>query len=687
MNLPFVKHQNTPEKREYFFVVEIGLGSAQVALWSVVNSKPNILAVGNSVMWKSDNVESLIQSVDQSLGIACELGGITSENQPTKMILGLPSEWVSQDKINPNKLNWLKSLSEKLELKPVGFVTEHEAITSFIQQSEGVPVTAILLLVWPDYLETTLVRLGKVVGTVLVGKSQNLTEDVVESLARLPKVEVLPSRIFLSGSGVDMEQARQLLLNYAWTTPSKKFNFLHFPKIEILPLGFGAKAIASSAGNEMSELFGAIDSVNKKEPEKQIEESTLLASDFGFGEEDIANQNFKPEKVLEKVPEEKIKRNLSPMLYIIILIIILMVGGIGMVYWFVPRATVSIIVIPKSISQNIEVSMSSKVDKTDIEKSIVPAKVLEVEVKSESTIPTTGNKSIGDKATGTVVITNVSESIRALPAGTVITSSSGLKFVLDETLNVASASGSASNIQYGKATAKATAAQIGSDFNLSAGTIFRVGVFALTQLDAKNEVAFSGGTSRQVKSVAKEDILNLKNSLTEKIKTTAKDKIVTQIIESEEWVSESMTTTIISEDFSNKLDEPADNLKLSMQVKVRVFVYKKSDLDEIISSKVLSLSPEGYVSQHDLNKAFIVKQIDKEGVKFLLKITANMWPEIDKSKILKLYMGKAVDLSILDLKKIIGVEDVSIEIRPQLPLYGNKLPFREKNIEVKVVSK
>ena len=79
MNLPFIKHQNPPEKREYFFVVEIGLGSVQVALWSVVNAKPQILAVGNSVAWKSDNVESLIQSVDQSLWMACEKGGLTSE--------------------------------------------------------------------------------------------------------------------------------------------------------------------------------------------------------------------------------------------------------------------------------------------------------------------------------------------------------------------------------------------------------------------------------------------------------------------------------------------------------------------------------------------------------------------------------------------------------------------------------
>lgn len=681
MNLPFIKHQNPPEKREYFFVVEIGLGSVQVALGSIVNAKPQILAIGNSVLWKGDNAENLIQSVDQSLSIACEKGGIGPENQPSKIILGLPSDWISQDKIIPQRLAWLKMLSSKLELKPVGFVIEHEAITRFVQQNEGVPVTAILLLVWPDYLETTLIRLGKVVGTVLVRKSQNLTEDVVEGLARLPRVEMLPSRIFLTGSGVDMEQARQLLLNYAWTTPSKKFSFLHFPKVEILASDFGAKAIAFSVGTEAAELFESEPVVEKpQEPQE-------TPSDFGFSVEDVAV--VKQDKSEPELPI-KIKKKINfklpnfSVVFAGILVLMLTVGAVGAIYWFIPKATISITIVPKSISQSIEMVVSTKTNNVDTEKMVIPAKLLEVEVRGDQTAPATGNKLVGDKATGTVTITNNVGTTRTLSAGTILTSTSGLKFVIDETIAVASASGFPPNIQYGKATVKATASQIGSDYNLSAGTDFRVGTYSSLETAAKNEVAFSGGTSRQVKSVAKEDVLNLKTALTEKLKNEAKTKLSSQIEADSELITESIVISTVSEDLNHKLDDPADSLKLSMVVKARAFVYKKTDLDEIISSKILSLTPEGYLPQGALNKVFNVKQIDKEGAKFLIKISTTMWPKIDNTDLPLRYAGKGVGFSIADLEKLVGVSSVDIEVRPKLPLFNDRLPLKSKNIWVDI---
>lgn len=682
MNLPFIKHQNPPEKREYFFVVEIGLGSVQVALWSIVNAKPQILATGDSVLWKSDDAENLIQSVDQSLSIACEKGGVGPENQPSKMILGLPSDWISQDKIIPQRLAWLKMLSSKLELKPVGFVMEHEAITRFIQQNEGVPVTAILLLVWPDYLETTLVRLGKVVGTVLVRKSQNLTEDVVEGLARLPKVEMLPSRIFLAGSGVDMEQARQLLLNYAWTTPSKKFSFLHFPKVEILSADFGAKAIASSVGTEMAELFESEPIVEKpQEPQE-------TPSDFGFGVEDVAVvKHDKPEPELPIKIKKKIDfrfPNLS-MVFVGILVFLLAAGGIGAIYWFIPKATISITIVPESISQNIELAVNTKIDKVDTEKSVIPARLLEIEVRGEQTAPATGNKLIGDKATGAVTIVNYIGSGRSFPAGTSIATSTGLKFLLDDNASVSAAIiGADLNLQPGKTTAKATAFQIGSDYNLTANTGFKVGNYAQTETLAKNEVAFSGGTSRQVKSVAKEDVINLRTALTEKLKNDAKTKLSSQIETDSELIAESVVISTVSEDLDHKLDDPADNLKLSMVVKARAFVYKKTDLDEIISAKISSLTPEGYLPQGDLGKTFTVKQVDKEGAKFLVKISATMWPKIDNSDLPSRYAGKGIDFSIADLEKLTGVSGVDIEVKPKLPFYNNRLPLKSKNIWVDI---
>ena len=128
---------------------------------------------------------------------------------------------------------------------------------------------------------------------------------------------------------------------------------------------------------------------------------------------------------------------------------------------------------------------------------------------------------MGDKATGAVSVANNVKTARSLPAGTILTSPSGLKFVLDETITVASGSGDVFNLQPAKAVAKITAVQIGGDSNLSAGTVFKVGTYAENETAAKNEAAISGGTSRQAKVVAKDDVAKLRSDLTDTLKPLA----------------------------------------------------------------------------------------------------------------------------------------------------------------------
>ena len=197
MQLPFFKKSSPIPTREYFYALEIDHFSVKSAIWSVINAKTQVLAVGSPSSWDDKSPESLITACDHCLSDTATRLDPAGKIQPEKVILGLPPDWVDQDKIIPAHQHLLKSLAQKLSLKAVGYVVTPEAVVKFIQVSEGAPPTAILLGFWPHHLEVTLVRLGKIIGVHEVARSHQATDDVIEGLSRFPHADMLPSRILL----------------------------------------------------------------------------------------------------------------------------------------------------------------------------------------------------------------------------------------------------------------------------------------------------------------------------------------------------------------------------------------------------------------------------------------------------------------------------------------------------------
>jgi len=160
--------------------LEIDRHTVNSAVWTVVNANPQVLSVSNRVSWDGTGDDSLIQACDRSLTDAAERVDSSGNTQPQKVILGLPADWIDQEKISPPHLKTLKILTQKLSLTAVGFVVTTEAVVRFLQNSEGTPITALLLGFWPQYLEVTLARLGKIDRTNYVTRSSDVVSDVTE---------------------------------------------------------------------------------------------------------------------------------------------------------------------------------------------------------------------------------------------------------------------------------------------------------------------------------------------------------------------------------------------------------------------------------------------------------------------------------------------------------------------------
>jgi hypothetical protein len=288
--------QKEDQKSEYYFALEIGLEFIKSAIFSIEEKQIKVLSYGDKERWQDR--EELIEAVDASLSSAAEKLPIEGEvKEPDKVVFGLPFNWIEGDKIIDEKLKLLKKLSEKLSLKPTGFVVVTEAVVHHLKSTEGVPPTAILVNLGLKKITVALTRVGKISGPKLIDRSDNLADDLIEGLSRFESQEPLPARILLYDSDDKLEEAKQQLINYPWLEKKKEtVEFLHLPKIETLSFNFDIESIALAGGKEVAKATGLVveerlseekrEVGEKKERrEKRKEERGKKTEDFASAEE------------------------------------------------------------------------------------------------------------------------------------------------------------------------------------------------------------------------------------------------------------------------------------------------------------------------------------------------------------------------------------------------------------------
>lgn len=724
MQLPFFNKKNSAAKRDYLFALEIGYELVKSAVWTVANDRTQVLSLGVPVRCQTDNEDSLIPACDQTLSAAAANLDSTGRIQPEKMILGLPVAWVDADKIVPEKLHTLKNLTQKLSLTAIGFVVTIQALVRYLQFTESVPPTAIIVGFWDNLIEVTLVRMGKIEATQLVRKSRLISADVVEGLSRFGHVSLLPSRILIYNSGSDLENIKQELLGFAWQAPQYRLPFLHFPKVEVLPSDFSVKAISLAGGSEVALALGLISHAEPEPEDAPIPpEQVISPGDLGFvADVDIAAiENSVPppeipsETLLEALPETpqlpvEVKNRRLPSIKLPafrfklpsfkfspprlpasmgiifgLLGLLVVAGGLFAAYWYLPRATVVITVVPKSLQHEFNLVADSAVSVPDSDRHILPAQALETTVTGHQAKSTSGTKTIGDKATGSVTVINGTPSPRTFPAGTVITSVAGPVFTFDNSVTVASASGTAdpSLYQPGKAAVNITAQTIGPESNLTAGTQFRVGSFSTLDYVAKNEAAFSGGTSRQVAAVAAQDLTDLKSQLTVSLTADAKNKLVGLVTSGSELITESVKIASSSAKFDHVVGDVTESLALDLSVKASGLSFNSADLKNLITAQISSLIPPGFQQEENsTNHTFIITGVKDKQAAISVRVTAVLTPRMEDIQIMKNIAGKSVAAAKTYLESFPGVSQIDFKFIPSLPSGILTLPHVFTNIGV-----
>lgn len=241
----------------------------------------------------------------------------------------------------------------------------------------------------------------------------------------------------------------------------------------------------------------------------------------------------------------------------------------------------------------------------------------------------------------------------------------------------------------GESQTDVTAVDIGAQYNLAASSQFSLSGQPLTSFLAKNDSAFSGGSSRQIQAVSASDQKKLTDQLTGKLVEQGKTDLSALVPEGSSLVNESVTGEAQSTNFDYKIGDEAQALSLKLTLKTSGVVYKNDDLATLVGQVMNSSIPNGYSfkKEETTTRFELVKKNTDSSLEFKVFVKTNLLPKLDIADILKNIKGKNSNAAKSYLSTLGGYADSQISIIPQLPGFLGVVPRQEQNISLDVRSK
>lgn len=259
--------------------------------------------------------------------------------------------------------------------------------------------------------------------------------------------------------------------------------------------------------------------------------------------------------------------------------LLLGIGGgvalIALLVWmfvFAPAATVVITAstTPVPVSSTIKLGGTAA---TDFEKGIVTSTSQQNQKNETVEFEATGQKDNGEKATGTVRFSTSSlAGLGTVPAGTRLTSASGLVYITDQAVTLSYQGGTSSS-----GTTPATAEASGEKYNAATG--------ALTGAPANVSASFtgptSGGTTSIVKIVSADDIERAKGQLQGASTDAQKTELTKKFTNGEVVIDSSFVVERGAIASAPTVDQPAPTGKATLTIPTTYTIHAiaKTDLD------------------------------------------------------------------------------------------------------------
>ena len=661
-----------------------------------------------------------------------------------KTIFAVPHSWVDEGKIKAERLSQLKKISGELALIPMGFIVSIEAIIAFLQKKEGAPVSGIFVELSDKMLSVFIARSGNIID-VKTGIVEDAVEKTVEKLlGQVTKLDVLPSKIVLLHNK-EAEAVQQKFLSHHWTKELPFMHLPQVAILEkgfeneAIISGVASQLNVTVKGDvevstseeiadeeasviAIGDNFGFVrdeDVAIKVEPAK-VEKEMHEEKDLGFSETIsepvIKHHGIVPavavagEEVFEEdEPEEPRIKKSSPIsgifrgigslitprnmsrfpkmigsgrkLIIPFIALAVVVVFLILYYSVFLKANITVFTDEKAFKEDsMDITLSTKSDSSFLDK-VLKISTIDEEVKGEESQETTGQKDTGQKATGGVTIFNKTESSKEIAKGTTITSSNNLEFTLNDDVKIASTSSFATS--FSNTSAKITASSFGKEYNIPSQTNFTIKGISTSDVFARNDSAFSGGTKEEIQVVAKKDLDALEDTVTKRLFEKAKSQASSSLAKDDALVPIYLSADFKDKVYDRKENDQAKSVKLSATIEYTLGVYKKEELTKFISSSSDFDVPADFKLSDDDSSIKIsdIKQ-NKNDVSAKLSFNAIFKPQLEIENLPAKITGKGKEEAVKILKTTSGVSDVNIQFTGSIPFLPQIIPLSKASITI-----
>lgn len=384
----------------------------------------------------------------------------------------------------------------------------------------------------------------------------------------------------------------------------------------------------------------------------------------------------------QKAKDIKIfKKLLWPIIAILLILIFIAT------YLLLPKAEVIVYVPSDNYPKTLPLSVSREVKKADLVSSTVPGTLIEASADKEEKFSTTGKKTIGDKAHGTIAIENHLDSNgHAFGAGTKLSSSSKT-FLLKQAVTVPGAGVSGGNIVPGSIKVDIEAENPGAEYNVKAGRFTILGLPANQQEGIYGNATdvMTGGMSKEVQVVSASDYNDAKNKLITALATTvdadfAKKTKDQKILDKAILKPEPQVTS------SANIDQEAADFTMKVTYKEQVMIFDITSVKDFLMEVLQTGAPAdkmiGIPNDESLGLAVDKTDYDKGVLNLTANVAAKISPKIDTEKLSKAITGKSRSEAINYLQSQTGIQKAEVNLWPVI--WFKKLPILESKIKVRI---
>ncbi len=392
---------------------------------------------------------------------------------------------------------------------------------------------------------------------------------------------------------------------------------------------------------------------------------------------EIDNSDGKPDKKTKKTTGKKDKKLKIPDFdRFRVLILAGVFGAIALVvllmymFIFAPKAKVVIKADSTPVSATVTATTSDKVTTVDVENSVVPAELKELKQSASETVPATGQKDLGTKASGTMTISNCTDDPVTISAGTGV-SKNGLTYITQKAISLDSGdftSGGVCKSSGGHVDGVSVVAQSpGEQYNVSASSGYAVAGFGSKVTGSGS--AMTGGTTKIAKVVSQQDVDNAKQKIGPKL--SAESEKFQKDLEEQGYLilDETAVTSEPKVTANPAVDQEASQTTVTQEQTFSVLVVKEDDMEKLLAKELDKQidTKTQKVEGENLVDGAVIRVTNKKSpteVTLTVQKTGNAIPIFDETALKEEFKGKKRGDIQNSLKNRPGVKDVTVTYSP-----------------------